>query len=331
MRDEVAAVVITRDLEWNVERALDAVFAGVPEIRQVVLSDSASTDGTVDIALKYPRPVRVCRLSGQQRLTAAAGRYVGQMNCDSEFVLFLDGDCELIPSFYENAVRVLQANPDIGVVGGIVINLPKDPTTSECEVPILASSEFDDVFHAGGACALYRRSALEQADSFSPRVYSDEEPALAVRLRHAGYRVVRMRSSSVYHYTDPVDDVSTLFKRRGRNLWVGHGQNMREFAGTAMLAEYMRERGHGIAPAVLLLAVLVCVVIASVTGQWVWIAALLATLLALFVGLAVAKRSASKAAFTFVKRFLILEGTIRGILDSPSNPNADPVDYEVLR
>jgi glycosyltransferase involved in cell wall biosynthesis len=330
MRDELAVVIITKNLEWNILRILDSVYQNVPDAKQVVLADSASTDRTVALASAYPRNVKICVLSSAQRLTAAAGRYVGQHNSDSEFILFLDGDVVLLPGFCENAVSVLRDHEDVGVVGGRVINVPKSEQPADGDVPLVAGSSFEDFFHVGGAGAVYRRSALEAADSFGVRVFSDEEPALAVRMRHAGYRVLRLDRSSALHYTDPVDDISTLFKRRGRNLWIGYGQNIRAFIGTEMLSEYLRHRAFGIAPAVYLFAFSASVVATVLTGDLVWVGLSLAFSLAAFVLLAVRRRSPSRALFTIIKRFMILEGTLKGLVDRPTRPEDYSVDYEVL-
>src|SRR5205814_10040498 len=45
-------------------------------------------------------------------------------------------------------------------------------------------------FVAGGA-ALYRRSVLEHVGTFNPYLFSDEEPELYIRIRHAGYQVLQ--------------------------------------------------------------------------------------------------------------------------------------------
>jgi glycosyltransferase involved in cell wall biosynthesis len=330
MRDELAVVIITKNLDWNIVRILDSVYENIRGARQVVLADSASTDQTVALANAYPRDVKICVLSSDQRLTAAAGRYVGQHNSDSEFILFLDGDVELLAGFCENAVSILRDNEDVGVVGGRSINVPKFERPANEELRLFSGNSFEDVLFASGQSAVYRRSALEAADSFSVRVFSDEEPALAIRIRHAGYRVVRLDRTSTLHYTDPADELSTLFKRRSRNLWIGYGQNMREFMGTAMLSDYVRERMFGIAPAIYLFAFTASVVATILTGDFVWVALSLVLSLAAFFLLAAAKRSPSRAFFTIIKRFIILEGTVRGLMDPPTRPEDYSVDYEVL-
>ena len=98
---DTSAVVITRNQAWNVDRLLGSVLRE-PSIREVVLVDSASTDKTIESALRFP--VRVIQLRPDQRLSAAAGRHVGLMHTTGAQVLFLDGDTELHPGWLERAI-----------------------------------------------------------------------------------------------------------------------------------------------------------------------------------------------------------------------------------
>jgi glycosyltransferase involved in cell wall biosynthesis len=330
MAGDVSFVVITKDLEWNIERILDSIHAAVPDPYEVVLVDSASTDRTVEIALAYPRDVTVCVLSPEQRLTAAAGRYVGQMETTGDYIAFLDGDTELLPGFIDQARDVLEGDPSVGAVGGVLKNIARDADASPSSMGVGRDDSVSDVFSVSGGTMLARRSALEAAGSFSVRVFSDEEPALCVRLRHAGFRVVRIDRVASFHRTDPDDEIVTLLRRRRRGLWIGHGQNIREFRGTGMLGEYLRERGHGILPALYVVVVVISLAFSLLTRNWRWTGLVGAASLLGFGVLAVAKRSLHSAAYSVVKRFIMLEGTIRGLRDSSVPAERIDLDYEVV-
>lgn len=329
MSQNLSVVVITKNQEWNIERILRSVMQYIPDSKEIVLVDSASTDRTIEIASNFS--IRIIGLKPNQRLTAAAGRYAGYLNTNGEYVLFLDGDVELLEKWHEHAIEILDNNPDIGMVGGKYINVPKtgdkQPDLKRVEPP-----NFKDVFHSGGAAAVYRREVLDKTGSFSPHIYSDEEPALAVRIRNCGYRVVRLDYPSVLHYTDPPHKVSTIWARRGRNLWIGHGQNIRNFIGTAMLIPYLKERGHGIVPAIFLIVGFVLLLITILTGQLLWIGLFLVAFIALFTLLSIYKRSLYKAFYTLAKRFIILEGTVRGfLLEAAISPEDYHIDFEILK
>ena len=89
--------------------------------REIVLVDSASTDDTVHRAQRYP--VRIARLHGDQPLTAAKGRCLGFQQTDGRYVLFLDGDCELVPGWLDQGIQILDDDGSVAAVGGTRINL----------------------------------------------------------------------------------------------------------------------------------------------------------------------------------------------------------------
>lgn len=329
MSEQLSIVAITKNQEWHVERLINSAMQQIPNAKEFILVDSASTDKTVELARQFP--IRIISLSPDQRLTAAAGRYVGYLNATGDYILFLDGDVELLEKWHEHALATLEANPDIGVVGGRYINVPKSGS-GDITLERNEDVQPEDVFHCGGAAAIYRRQVLVETGSFSPHIFSDEEPALAVRIRHAGYRVVRLDYPSAFHYTDPPEKLSTIIARRNRNLWIGHGQNLRNFMGTDMLMPYLKERGHGIPPALFVVIGLVLLGVSLITRRVTLLALFIGGSLAMFAALAVYKRSIYKAYYTFAKRFIMLEGTVRGFfLGAPVKPEDYHVDYEIIK
>jgi len=89
---ELSVVLISKNQEWNTARLIESVLRETDSLpaREIVLVDWASTDHTTEIAARYP--IAVLKLRPEQRLTAAAGRYVGYKRTRGGLVLFLDGD-----------------------------------------------------------------------------------------------------------------------------------------------------------------------------------------------------------------------------------------------
>jgi len=328
---ELSVVLISRNQEWNIARLVESVLRETARLpaTEVVLVDSASTDRTSEIAARYP--ITVLRLRPGQRLTAAAGRYVGYKQTTGGLVLFLDGDMELCQGWLEEAIAAMQSRSEVGVVCGCVVDRPVAPLELADEPSVLphAGTSRDDVLHGGGA-AMYRRSVLKQVGTWNPYLYSDEEPELCLRIRYAGYRVLRLARPVVFHYSAPTDSVSTLFGRRSRNLWLGFGQNIRYFLGSPLLWPYLRERGWAVVPALVLSAGVTATVASGLTGHWRWLALWGVCLAMLTIGIAARKRSLKRALFTLSQRFLVLDGTIRGLFLKPFDPADYPGSYEVI-
>lgn len=328
----LSVVLISKDQEWNIARLVESVLRETDPLpsKEIVLVDSASTDRTTEIAARYP--IAVLRLRPEQRLTAAAGRYVGYRRTTGDLVLFLDGDMELCEGWLDQALGVMQSRPDVAVVCGRVIDRPKalhTPAVAHLEA-LHTGAAGVDVLQGGGA-AMYRRSVLEQVGTFNPYLYSDEEPELCLRIRHAGHRVFRLSRPIAFHYSAPAEDLSTFLSKRRGNLWLGYGQNIRYFSGTPLLWPYLRERGWAVAPALMLSIGVIALAVSGLTGQWGWLALWGAAVTMITIGIAIRKRSLKRALLSLLRRLFILDGTVRGLLLKPYDPAGYPGRYDAVQ
>ncbi len=326
---DLSVILITRNQVWNVPRLVESVLretAGLAS-REIVLVDSASQDGTVAAAARYP--IRVLRLRGDQQLSAAAGRYVGFRQTTGDLVLFLDGDMELCPGWLSQAINILRQQPDIAVVTGVVIDRPLDTPRDNVFAVEQADGEVrvKDVQHGGGA-ALYRRAVLDEVGPFNPHFYSDEEPELCVRIRRRGYRVVETDYPAVCHYTEPYEALSSLFARWKRRLYLGPGQILRYHLGNGVFWDYLKERGFGCLPALGLAAGAGCLLLSLLTQAWVWFGLWVLALLAVIALTLYRKRSAHRALYTLTRRALMMAGMLRGFFLKPLPPDAYPARFD---
>jgi len=85
---ELSIILISHNQSWNIPRLIESVLHETTFVqeREILLVDSASSDGTAELAATFP--IRVLRLPASQRLTAAAGRYVGCKHTSGKLVLF---------------------------------------------------------------------------------------------------------------------------------------------------------------------------------------------------------------------------------------------------
>ena len=318
----LSVVLISRNQRWNIDRLIESVHAAVEDGTEIVLVDSASTDGTPQAAAAHG--IRVLRLHESQHLSPSAGRFIGFEHTSGRYTLFLDGDTALVPEWLPLAVSVLDADSGIAAVGGAHVSLPIGTDADTQPDPPEFTSEFRTVSQPGGS-ALHRRSALLISGQFDPFLYSDEEPDLAIRLRHHGYRLVRTEYPAIFDYTDPLDRISTLWGRRKRGLYLGAGQNLRKHYGQPTFSRYLRERGFGVLPLVGVPLYAAALAAAVQRGRGPVIGILGLPPLA-FGLLTTRKGSPSKALHALVLRALIAEGTVRGLC----LPVRDPESYTPL-
>lgn len=328
----VTVVLITRNQAWNVRQLVDSVVAELPSTSaaEVILVDSASTDGTVELV--HDRPITIVRLRPDQRLTAAAGRYVGNALAKGDLTLFLDGDMQLASGWLEAALEYLLDHPDVAVVTGTLLH--RDPADSRDIVRAAPAPrrtiEARGVRSARGA-GMYRRAVLDQVGSFRPYVYSDEEPELCIRIRAAGHRIACLEMPIAYHFSDPREEIATLLARRERRLFLGAGQNLRYLLRDRALVSYVRERGFGLVTLAVLAVWLALVAWSAAAGRRLVLAlAILVPVAALGV-VALRRRSVYRVIHALVHRLCIVDGTLRGFLMTPLDPATTPVTFDVLR
>jgi glycosyltransferase involved in cell wall biosynthesis len=334
---ELSIVLISKNQAWNIPRLVESVLRGSIAIRstEIILVDSASTDQTIDLACRYP--IDILRLCPRQPLSPAAGRYIGYKRSQGEFVLFLDGDMELIPGWLEPALRVMQAKPNAALtLSSRLIELP--PPSGAVFLPppekisFTAPHEVSRVSFVVGGAALYRRSALEHIGTFNPYLKSEEEPELYLRIRHAGYRILQLDIPIVRHFTVPQETFSGLLGRRKRKFLLGVGQCMRYHLRSNLLWPYIKERGSwSLIPALFLTFGLGTLLWSLITRDYAWLSAWTLALCLLLAVAAFRKRSLRRAFLSLFHRALMAEGLFKGFLMKPMPPDSYPCDVEVIK
>ncbi|QCR22182.1 glycosyltransferase family A protein [Pontibacter sp. SGAir0037] len=131
----------------------------------IIIVDDGSTDGTTHVLLKQlQQQDQKIKIFYQENKGPAAARNRGVRASDSKYLLFLDSDNKLRPEYIYKALKVLEANEEIGVVYGAP-NFFGDST-----VPRFTPHEFDMyTMHRGNCidmCAVVRREAWSSVGGF---------------------------------------------------------------------------------------------------------------------------------------------------------------------
>lgn len=215
----VVVVVLTwngRDLTLDCLRSLEAVTT--PNVRRMVV-DNASSDGTVEaIHARYGDRVEV--VVNASNLGYAGGNNVGikkALDDGARFVLLLNNDTTVSPTFVDELMRAAQENDAIGVAApkiyyaeppnriwyaGGEISLWRG-TARHIGIRQLDRGQHDrprDVDYASGCALLARREVFERAGLLdeSYRAYF-EDADLCMRAARAGYRIRYVPTAQVWH------------------------------------------------------------------------------------------------------------------------------------
>jgi hypothetical protein len=196
--ERIGVVVIGRNEGRRLARCLHSVTQAATT---VVYVDSGSTDDSANMARSMG--VAVVELDHSRPFTAARARnagweYLQRIEPALAWVQFVDGDCEITPTWWHTAWSVLHARPELAIVCGRIRE--RNP---QCSVfTRLCDVEWDaptgDVPECGGTL-MARISALRQVGGFNPSFIAGEEPEMCVRLRQAGWKILRIRNEMAWH------------------------------------------------------------------------------------------------------------------------------------
>jgi glycosyltransferase involved in cell wall biosynthesis len=167
----------------------------------VVYVDSGSTDGSPATATALGADV--VELDSSIPFSAARARNAGlerliERSPEIEFVLFVDGDCEISERFLVVGRQALVDEPrTASVAGRLRERFPERSIYNR-----LCDMEWDvppGEAKSCGGIALFRVRALREAGGFNPRVVAGEEPELCVRLRRSGWKIQRLADEMAAH------------------------------------------------------------------------------------------------------------------------------------
>jgi GT2 family glycosyltransferase len=194
----VGVVAIGRNEGARLQRCLESVRE---QCGAIVYVDSGSEDDSVEAARALS--VDVVELDLAIPFTAARARNEGlrrlrERHPGIALVQFIDGDCELVRGWIEAARRTILASPDVAVVCGRRRERFRDATVFNR----LCDLEWDTPVGPAEACggdALMRIAALEQVGGFDASLIAGEEPDLCLRLRRAGFSIMRIAEDMTLH------------------------------------------------------------------------------------------------------------------------------------
>jgi len=317
-RSDVAMVVIGRNEGSRLDRCLRSARDW-----RIVYVDSASTDGSADLArIAGAEVIEIDPASG---LSPARGRNAGldRLTADSaiRYVQMLDGDCELAPGWIEAGAAALDADAGLGAVTGQLREIRPDESIYNwmCDVEWTAGSGGRALF---GGNVLLRADAVRSLGGYRVDMIAGEDPDLAIRLRAAGWTIGALPAPMARH-----DAAMTRFGQWWRRtVRAGHAfEALVERHPCSPFHDFARSRRRilgwaGIVPLIALAGLLLAIL---ADRQWIVLTiAMLLLVIAqwLRVGLREARRHPRDRAFGFafflaIGKYAEMIGLIRYRLD----------------
>ena len=198
-RSGIAAVVIGRNEGERLAPSLRSA-TGLP----TVYVDSGSTDGSPEVARKLGLPV--VELDAARPFSAARGRNEGLQEAmrlwpQTDFVMFLDGDCVLDANFPDAAAATLAEQPQCAIVTGHLSERHPEASIYNrlCALEWRGPAGVMEDVNGLGGIMMARVSALQEVGGFNEQAIAGEEPDLGVRLILAGYSLIKIDKLMATH------------------------------------------------------------------------------------------------------------------------------------
>lgn len=196
--ESLGVVVIGRNEGERLRLCLDSVrhLASL-----IVYVDSGSTDHSRSMAARMGASVIELDLSSP--FTAARARNQGAFHLLEqrpaiEYVLFVDGDCEVVPGWPEAGTRFLRDHPGCAVVCG----RRRERFPRQTIYNRLCDQEWDTPIGETRQCggdAMMRAHAFTSVNGYRDAMIAGEEPELCVRLRQKGWSIHRLDHEMTLH------------------------------------------------------------------------------------------------------------------------------------
>ena len=238
--EQLTVVIIGKNEEPHLAGALESTRR-IPIPHRVLYVDSASSDHSVSIARSGG--VRVAELAASHNLCPSAGRYVGTLLADTEWLLYMDGDMELAEEFGRLIPELMDRAPtDSRTVGFVGLYVNADETGLS-RSNVLRQNERHFAARTFGGSLLIRREAVENSGQWNPRVSSYEELDLHTRLLAMGKRIEFIPATMVVHHTETTPSavlLKRLFWPFGDRRMAGIGELVRSRYQNHCLLEFLR-------------------------------------------------------------------------------------------
>ena len=197
----MACVIIGRNEGKRLIESLRSVeAAGLPQ----VYVDSGSSDGSAKAAQDLG--FHVVMLDPARPFSAARGRNKGldeamRLWPETRHILFLDGDCTLDPGFPTAAALILEDDPECAIVTGHLSEQYPDRSIYNrlCAIEWRSPAGRIEHLNALGGIMVGRVAAFRGVGGFNEKAIAGEEADLAVRLRLAGYSIIKADSPMATH------------------------------------------------------------------------------------------------------------------------------------
>jgi len=225
MKRLVSINILSTNEQRFLPRCISCAKAQTYEPIELTVIDNASTDGTAEYVKQHHPDLRL--LINPTNLGYCGGHNRGFAEAKGEFLLPLNSDVFMTPTFIAEKVKAMQSDERIGMVEGKLLAIPSQEAKlpekrvldgtgvlltqarrnferAQGQFDVGQYEELEEVFGASGAAPLYRREMLQElvwnGEYFDETffIYRDEVD-LAWRAQWLGWKCLYTPYAEAYH------------------------------------------------------------------------------------------------------------------------------------
>jgi len=215
---EVSIIIVNWNGAHHLEKCLESVLSATEPSCEVILVDNASTDESIEVVKnRFGHDQRLKIIQNKKNLGFSEGNNVGLKHAKGKYVVFLGPDTKVTRGWLRELIKAIERDPAIGAAQSKLLLMEEPCCRFDCAGGFINQygfscergsgepdegqyEEFNEIFYAKGASMIIKREVLEKVGYFDPRnfIYY-EETDLCWRIWLAGYRIVYVPTSKVYH------------------------------------------------------------------------------------------------------------------------------------
>ena len=186
---KVSVIVPTRQSIRTIEICLKSIAAQTHRDIDIIVVDSASSDGTVEKAVSFGAMVLQFPPDAERtykKNEAARGS-------DAQFLLFLDSDIELTKDVVAECLKACNYSDAVIIPQHVA---SRSGYWAKCRALEILTYDGDNLVESP---TFFRKEAFFAAGAFDERLVFGEENDLGLRVRKMGFRVARTKSYVWHH------------------------------------------------------------------------------------------------------------------------------------
>jgi len=202
--------------EFLLSDCLSSVFLSNYDNFEVIFVDNGSTDDSVEfIKKKFKRETRLTVVQNRANYGFSQGNNFAMRHARGDYVILLNNDVEVEPSWIRELIRTMEADQTIGLAQSKILSFDRihiqtignllDPALNTYLIGKYQEDkgQYDkvcEITYPCGAAFIARRALIERIGLFDPNYFFYHDDCdLGWRARLAGFKVVSVPSSIVYH------------------------------------------------------------------------------------------------------------------------------------